>query len=77
MILPVGVSQRVRRRCRLGFIAKLFDKQQQSFTLVASGFSTPLEPLLFGCGRLICDQLIGFSKQTADRFCSALRLNLF
>jgi len=63
--------------CRLGFGARQFDGQQQSFPLVAAGFPTPLEPLLFSCGRLICGQLIGFSEQTADRFCSALRLNLF
>jgi len=62
--------------CRLGFGARQFDGQQQSFTLVAAGFSTPLEPLLFSCDRLTCGQLIGFSEQTADRFGSPSRLNL-
>jgi len=35
---PVGVGQRVRRRCRLGILAKHFDGQQQSFALVAAAF---------------------------------------
>jgi len=38
MILPVGVGQRVRRCCRLGFVARRFDGQQQSFAFVAAGF---------------------------------------